>query len=555
MLKNLKAWLYRSKFLREIVYLSSSSRSLHVSDHLAAFIGANRKHWKDRPATNTKEVILVEGFLASYGINYLLRTGMVAKALEETSGYTPAVLFDDYASGYFQFEEAYRTFNIKRFIYTRNKFLLRAWHGMTGFFVALYYFIIIRKGEQLIPLRYRSIHIGDLIYDDIIKNIPKDYTINSVSARHFRFFFEAFYSFGMYESLLKRQPVKYLVATHCVYIKYGVLARLAMYHGAEVFETNDVHLVHYKEFDKKNNKSTPSYLGGINEWIQAQLNTLDFTPDKEEWVDKFLYNRFKGNFDQLDINLAFKDKKTYDTEALKKQLNISNDRPLVFLLAHALSDAPHLSKIMIFKDYYDWMAKTMDVAKNIRDVNWIFKPHPAAKLFGEEGFLESMVASYHCDHFYITPPDFSTESVKGLAKAILTTQGTAGLEFSCFGIPVIITGRPLYAGFGFTLEPDSAQAYYELLRSIHTLKVPGEESVRMAKKVYYLYEQFSLVANNLIHMDTLKKVWNFEEGVDKAESYYEVAANLDVHDPKGQRLYKKVKEFAVGRKDPELWPA
>lgn len=538
--RRIKLQIYKVKFLREMRFIYFSNSVDEASASMNAFSTENSKYWKDTIPSDSDKIILIEGLLSSYGVNYLLRTGMVAKAIEERTHFSPMVLFDDYTFKSTETTIGYKSFKIEKFIYLKSFFFSNLWNKICSSILAFYTVRKISNGAKLLNLQYRGIQIGDLIYDDIIKNVSSVYTIDVVDSRYFHFFKEAFYYFGMYNNVLKSGKVKYLVSTHTVYIKYGILARLAMYHGAQVFETNDVHLLHYSKFDPKYNKFSPSYLEGINEWIRAKFSTLDFNSEKAKWVEHYLNNRFLGNFNQLDINLAFKNKKVYNEIELREFLGIKNSYPVVFILAHAFSDAPHLGKFMIFRDYYDWLTQTLEFIKNIKNVNWVFKPHPSAKLYGEEGVVETLVKEANCNHIFLTPKDFSTSSLKEIASAILTTQGTAGLEFSCFGIPVIITGRPLYAGFGFTNEPKSKEEYFYLLSNIHNIKKLTENQTQDARKVYFLYEEFSLVVNDLIDMDLLKKIWGLDEYADKSDTYYIVANNLAKSNPVNQRLYRKV---------------
>jgi len=62
-------------------------------------------------------------------------------------------------------------------------------------------------------------------------------------------------------------------------------------------------------------------------------------------------------------------------------------------------------------------------------------------------------------------------------------MGTAGMEFSCLGIPCILAGESTYSGFGFTVEPQNAAEYEEQLRHIDELPRLSEKQIRAAKIV------------------------------------------------------------------------
>ena len=50
----------------------------------------------------------------------------------------------------------------------------------------------------------------------------------------------------------------------------------------------------------------------------------------------------------------------------------------------------------------------------------------------------------------------------------------------------MIAGKPYYAGFGFTIEPDSIDSYIMQLRNIRNVEPLTPEQINTAKMVFYL---------------------------------------------------------------------
>ena len=69
-------------------------------------------------------------------------------------------------------------------------------------------------------------------------------------------------------------------------------------------------------------------------------------------------------------------------------------KEVVFIFPHAFSDANHVSGRMPFVDYYSWFVETIKFIKNIKEVNWIVKPHPSSKVFNESGIVEGVLRKY-----------------------------------------------------------------------------------------------------------------------------------------------------------------
>ena len=48
-------------------------------------------------------------------------------------------------------------------------------------------------------------------------------------------------------------------------------------------------------------------------------------------------------------------------------------------------DFPNGQGPTYFTDYQDWFEITLEIIKDIKEYNWIVKPHPAEKMYGENG--------------------------------------------------------------------------------------------------------------------------------------------------------------------------
>ena len=71
--------------------------------------------------------------------------------------------------------------------------------------------------------------------------------------------------------------------------------------------------------------------------------------------------------------------------------------------------------------------------------------------------------------------------MKDVTDCLLTSQGSAGLEYPCFGIPSIICGDAYYQGLGFTLEPKNEKDYYEIINNINEVISKGLSSEQTQK--------------------------------------------------------------------------
>ncbi|MFC2005131.1 hypothetical protein ACFLUY_02790, partial [Chloroflexota bacterium] len=71
-----------------------------------------------------------------------------------------------------------------------------------------------------------------------------------------------------------------------------------------------------------------------------------------------------------------------------------------------------------------------------------------------------------------------------VVQAGLIHTTTVGIEMAAIGLPVISTGKALYRGFGFTLDPSTKQEYFCLLSK--TLR--GEKALNLESQVDLTYK-------------------------------------------------------------------
>ena len=143
--------------------------------------------------------------------------------------------------------------------------------------------------------------------------------------------------------------------------------------------------------------------------------------------------------------------------------------------------------------------------------------------------------------FYV-PDDFNTASIQETADVIITCQGTVGIEGGCMGIPVIATGKPFYAGFGFTLCPETRSEYYEMLHRCNSLKRLSDENIKMAMAVMGAFNRVKDDDKTIID-DEVCEYGGYGKETDMERTYDKIIKNLDGFLYNEIPLYNKVKEL------------
>lgn len=529
--------------------LNGKKGSLKESEVFKKFCEINSKYWDKIEHDNDAGLMLVEGLFAESGPNYVVRVGMIAKALEKVTKATPLVLlrlgeksepykkqvwssfkFDDFIGVY---DDIYSNFSF--FEKTKIKILTEIYFWWSKLLISL------KKNNEFANISFDKVKIGDILYDEIIKETPVgQHTIKKISKKHKKFFEKMFVYFFVSKSIYEKYKPKYYVTTHIQYVSYGLPVRYFAHRGTLIIETTDDMLFIYDDFN-----TYPRFHTEVNRGIRKNFDKI-FNDEKiQELAKKQLTERFTGQADQIDVQMAYKNKQSYSKELLKESLNIKNDNPIVFIFAHIFADTPQgASEKMLFADYYLWLTETIKFIRTVQDINWVIKPHPSSNVYGEEGDVAKLIKKFckPSDSVFICPKDFNTASVLDCAKAIVTVQGTVGLEYSCMGIPIVLAGQAFFSGFGFTCEPQNQKEYFKQLKEINNLQPLSELQMKTAVTAYKAFSEMTNKDFSLIDTKMKDLVWGCSGKQDILGAFDLMSERLKNIDLKTRALYAEIEK-------------
>lgn len=491
------------------------------------FINLNKLNWKDEVEPNG--FCLIEGHITCPAS--IVDKSRIAKAIQESTGAVPVVYLRGFYPKANDVSAIYNSFKINNF-YMWWKGFLKPKVFFPAFWETIKLIFKIKNGENLIQLKCKDVLIGDLIYDTLIRFKPNTYTINEIKMTHYRLIFRAFLTFYNNQEMLRRYRPKYLVTSHNVYAEFGMLPRQLKKLNNGVVFLKDIYA--YKcygdELDIQEHFLKPS----LNQF-KENLNSKEFIASSKMYFDA----RMKGTIDQIDVKNAFLNKKSYRTEDLKEIYpSIDLHKKNVVVMSHAFSDAPHVGEGLLFKDYYDFLEKTLIYLNNNNTVNSFVKAHPSSYMWNEKGAVEELIEKNKLNNIYILPNDFNSSSILDVADSIVTAKGTAGLEFSCSGIPAITAGKGYYYGFGITYEPESIEEYYQLLDKLSSIPKLNEEKINKALVLLYM------VATSRRHSKVLPKSHimpgeNYQDVY--LDKYAEMIENMKNGVPMKDEFYAEIK--------------
>ena len=271
------------------------------------------------------------------------------------------------------------------------------------------------------------------------------------------------------------------------------------------------------------------------------LSRLKDVPAVEKNVDQYFSARIMGAIRQHDVIRAFAaDKKRYSKGAIFEQYNLKEGLPLVFVMAHVLTDAPHAYSPTLYIDYEEWVLSTVVALSKNKRVNFLIKEHPSVELYNEKGILRDLLSKVGLQS-HLVAADMHTESVIRCADSIITCGGTIGIEASVNGIPTVLAGTPPYSGRLFTVEPQKTVDYEQLLfDGIENLSRLSEEQISEAKRVAYV--MFQVLDNSDPSLEFGQVPFRRGERFNE-EQFFRNVIEGNAIPLEEQCIYKKLREF------------
>lgn len=513
-------------FIKLYTIIKETFRSYNLSDEENNFISLNKKNWHARNGTTG---ILIEGFLDSP--TSIVEKSRLANAASDATDLNVLVIVRGFYKWSSNVLPIYKSFGFSQYFFWWRNYL-NPFLVLPSLCSAFYIFQRLRDGHSLVSYMKDGILIGDLIYDTLIRYIPNSYTVDKLSfLKHSRLILRSMLFYYANKRLLSKNNIKVLVTSHNVYAEFGMLCRQAHKLGALVLlKDMDVFKIYSQDMNVNEHFLKPKVDVVDNLYLQSNLS-------KER---KYFQARLNGELAQIDVKNAYQNKKKYNKEAsirLNSAFELSKKN--IFVFAHAFSDAPHVGEGLLFKDYYDFLKKTLIKLNENTNINCFVKAHPSSYMWGESGGVEGIIKENGLLNVCILPNDYNTNSIIDVADVIITAKGTAGLEFSCAGIPAITAGKGYYHGFGICHEPDSINEYFDLLADCEKLQKLNEKIIR--KALIVLFQSFNmryhspiLPKNQILPGDdyhTLfrekfsEMVKNFEKGISIKDDFYNLVVN------------------------------
>ena len=217
-------------------------------------------------------------------------------------------------------------------------------------------------------------------------------------------------------------------------------------------------------------------------WLTARDTPL--TDDEDQAIEAYLGVRRRGE-SSLD---NFWRARIEDPELIRRSLRLGTDRPLIVMFCNILWDSAVIGRDRAFASMGDWVVDGIQWARSHPEIDLVVRIHPAEVQLRNHQTLERM-ADHIAAAFHVPPENvrviqaddpISSYVLMDVAAIGLVYTSTVGLELATRGVPVVVAANTHYRGRGFTVDPDTSEAYWADVERL--LKSPPDEMERRTRR-------------------------------------------------------------------------
>lgn len=338
--------------------------------------------------------------------------------------------------------------------------------------------------RELLEYEIDGILVGDLIYDTYLRTFEAP-TVDLSDPRLKTILLNAHDIFFSCQKYLDEENVQKIIVSHAVYIQYGILARLALSKGIDVYNPL---------WERVLKKLSPDhFVPSPRHHLYPEIfKSLDNKISLKNEAKQILESRLRG---EVDRGIAYMEKSSFGEQNTNaKRVFLNNGYPKIAMMLHCFYDAPHIYRYMIFEDFYEWVELVFSTIGDM-NVDFIVKPHPNAKPYNK-GIIEDLLVK----HPHIRLIDKNTSNSQIISEGvelILTVYGTAAHEFSYQGINVLVAGDHPGAEYNFVHQPTNKTEFENCLRNPRDIKINIDKSeIEEFFYMHYLYSGFGRIKGN-----------------------------------------------------------
>lgn len=341
--------------------------------------------------------------------------------------------------------------------------------------------------DSLNGLSFNGINIGKNVRSSILRylqghSIAK---LNNISNKELfirHYVFSALVNYAVSSIIVNLIKPKNIFMSHAIYIDWGPAYQVFMQSKIPVnlwlSSYNKAHFI----FRRPEDILKPDvHRISSSAWLKLKNQPLSI---EKKRLKLFFENRY---LKERSFDLKF-----FVTYNQLTNSSIKKTKKVWAFLSHLNWDASCDGAPKLFETYDEWTIKTIEKIKDIDNVNWHIRIHPAEQwTTPEAGVLNLIKREFRNlpEHIIIVPPDkdMNPYNFFQYIDGAIGAMGTSGVEIAYFGKPVVLAGMAHYGEKGFTYDAKDINQYYEFLKYAYEIPPLNEQEQELAIKYAYCH--------------------------------------------------------------------
>ena len=285
------------------------------------------------------------------------------------------------------------------------------------------------------------------------------------------------------KKLIEKEKYEVAVFHHGIYVPQGIIGEVARQMGVRVVNWNPAYRMNCFIFSHYDTYHHTLMDEPVSIW-----ENIDWTPEREETIMRYLRSRWKGDNDWI----RFTENPYFDRNRILAEIGCDTTRPIIGCLTNVMWDAQLHYPANAFPNMLEWLLHTVRYFAKRTDLQLVIRVHPA-EIRGAVPTRQPVVEELK-KHFpklpsnvYVIPPEsnISTYVLSDLCDTVIIYGTKTGVELTSVGIPVIVAGEAWIRNKGITFDAESVAKYNSILDGLPFKKRLSRETQLRARKYAY----------------------------------------------------------------------
>lgn len=298
------------------------------------------------------------------------------------------------------------------------------------------------------------------------------------------------------EKYLDEYPLEKLLVRDAGYIPSGPIFEVALNRGVDCVVLEFGQRRSTWIFKRYTRETRGRHYFSLSAETWESIKRQPWTSEQDQALEQEFAGRYRP--DSMDDTRRLQSgKQILVPGEVRSRLGLDPRKKTAVIFSHVAWDAAFFFGSGLFDDFEDWLFQTVKFVSftpECRQMNWIVKEHPFnvlklqrenIKVSSEQRLLQPLMPLPEHVHFMPADTEINTQSLFPLVDCVLTVNGTVGMEFPCYGIPALVAGTGRYNGYGFTIEPQTHEEYFDAIRHLHQIQPLSADIQQLARKHFY----------------------------------------------------------------------